>query len=613
MGQLILGSIGSAVGQHVLPKGLSAFGLHLSGQALGGFLGAQAGGLLDRAVFGWDSLAGPRLDALPVQSSTEGAPVPLIFGRSRIAGQIIWASRFSEHRTSEGGGKGGPRINRFSYSLSFAVGLCEGEIDGIGNIWANGELIGQEDLHSRLYKGGEAQLPDPLIETIEGADNAPAWRGLAYIVFEDLPLENFGNRIPNLSFEVFRSPQTDAGAARLETLVQGVDLIPASGEFAYATSSIVRDVGPGRQSWLNINNARGKPDFLAAIDDLEARLPNCRSVLIVSSWFGSDLRCGECEIRPGVETRETITRPYSWFVAGEDRTSAWLVSHSGGSPVYGGTPADASLIEAITELKARGFSVSLYPFILMDIPQGNGLEDPYGGVEQAAFPWRGRITCHPAAGEAESVDGTDTARDQVEAFFGSAAAADFTVSGQSITYSGPAEWRFRRFILHHAALAVAAGGVDGFLIGSEMRGLTTIRGESNSFPTVEELALLAAEVRQLLGAETRLSYAADWSEYFGYHPPDGSGDAFFHLDPLWSHPEIDAVAIDWYAPLSDWRDGDGHLDLEVSPSIHNADYLTGNIEGGEGYDWYYASAADRDAQIRTPITDGAYAKPRVFR
>ena len=613
MGQLILGSIGSAVGQNVLPKGLSAFGLHLSGQAIGGFIGAQAGGLLDRALFGLDSVAGPRLEALPVQSSTEGAPIPLIFGRSRIAGQVIWASRFSEHRTSEGGGKGGPRVNRFSYTVSFAVGLCEGKIDGIGNIWANGELLCQSDLNYRLYKGDEDQTPDPLIEAIEGADNAPGWRGLAYIVFEDLPLETFGNRIPNLSFEVFRPPQAGAGAARLETRIEGVDLIPASGEFAYATSSILRDDGPGRQSWLNINNSRGKPDFLAAIDDLEARLPNCRSVLIVSAWIGTDLRCGDCTIRPGVETRETVTRPYSWSVAGDDRSSAYLISRLDGRPVYGGSPADTSLIEAITELKARGFSVSVYPFILMDVAPGNGLVDPYGDAEQAAFPWRGRITCHPAPGETASVDGTDAARDQVEAFFGSAAAVNFAVSGQSLSYSGPAEWSFRRFILHHAALAAAAGGVDGFLIGSEMRGLTTIRGESNSFPAVEQLALLAVEARQLLGAGTRLSYAADWSEYSGYQPADGSGDVFFHLDSLWSHPEIDAVAIDWYAPLSDWREGDTHLDQDAASSIHDRDYLSRNVEGGEGYDWYYASAADRDAQIRTAITDGAYAKPWVFR
>ena len=62
--------------------------------------------------------------------------------------------------------------------------------------------------------------------------------------------------------------------------------------------------------------------------------------------------------------------------------------------------------------------------------------------------------------------------------------------------------------------------------------------------------------RSVLGPRTPITYGADWSEYFGHHPPDGSGDVYFHLDPLWAHPAIDAVGIDNYMPLSDWRDGD---------------------------------------------------------
>ncbi len=610
MGQLVLGSIGSAAGQAALSGGVSVLGAHVSGAAIGWLIGAGLGGWIDRQLFPGATREGPRLDRLPVQASQEGAPIPVLFGRSRLAGQVIWASNYNEQASTSGGGKGGPRVRHYAYSISFAVGICEGAIDGIGRIWANGEVLDQSGLDYRLYTGSEDQLPDPLIQAIEGAEDTPAYRGLAYIVFEDLPLETFGNRIPNLSFEVFRSPGHDN---RLEKRVRGVDLIPATGEFAYATTLVREDAGPGRQHWLNINNARGQTDFFAAIDDLEARLPDCRSVMLVSAWFGSDLRCGECEIRPGVEAREKTTRPLTWSVAGEDRTTAWLVSEANGSPAYGGTPADATLIEAIAELKARGFSVSLYPFILMDISAGNSLPDPYGGAEQAAYPWRGRITCHPARDEPATADQTTLAESQVGDFFGTASADDFTVSGGTVSYSGPAAWRFRRFILHHAALAQAAGGVDGFLIGSELRELTCVRGPGNTFPAVDALAELAGEARSLLGLGTRLSYAADWSEYFGFHPQDGSGDVFFHLDSLWSAPEIDAVAIDWYAPLADWRDGQEHLDASVAESIHAAAYLAGNIEGGEGYDWFYASEADRAAQIRTPITDGAYGKDWTFR
>jgi hypothetical protein len=63
-----------------------------------------------------------------------------------------------------------------------------------------------------------------------GAANTPAYRGTAYVVFEELPLDRFGNRMPQLSFEVFR-PILDGTTA--ESVVRAVTLIPASGEFTY--------------------------------------------------------------------------------------------------------------------------------------------------------------------------------------------------------------------------------------------------------------------------------------------------------------------------------------------------------------------------------------------
>ena len=123
---------------------------------------------------------------------------------------------------------------------------------------------------------------------------------------------------------------------------------------------------------------------------------------------------------------------------------------------------------------------------------------------------------------------------------------------------------------------------------------------------------MAAEVRTLVGPETKISYASDWSEYFGYQPQDGSGDRYFHLDPLWADDNIDFIGIDNYMPLSDWRDGVDHLDAGFG-SIYDLDYLRLNIEGGEGYDWYYHSVDAEAAQIRTAIIDGAHSEPWVFR
>ncbi|MCB1380528.1 MAG: glycoside hydrolase/phage tail family protein [Alphaproteobacteria bacterium] len=288
------------------------------------------------------------------------------------------------------------------------------------------------------------------------------------------------------------------------------------------------------------------------------------------------------------------------------------------APAFGGTPADFSVVQAIQELKARGYRVTFYPFVLMDVADGNALPDPYsdnaGTIGQAKYPWRGRITCSPAAGYAGSVDKTAAASTQVDVFFGTAQGSDFVVTGTTVSWTGGSDWGYRRMVLHYAKLCAAAGGVDSFLIGSELRGLTQVRSSTSVYPAVAKLKTLAADVSAILGTTTKVGYAADWSEYFGHHPQDGSEDVYFNLDPLWADSNINFVGIDNYMPLADWREGFSHADaLAGWSSIYDRAYLEANVEGGEGYDWYYASPADRDAQLRTPITDGASGKPWVFR
>ena len=87
-----------------------------------------------------------------------------------------------------------------SYSLSLALALCEGEILRVGRVWADGTEIEVSSLNMRVYRGGEDQLPDPKIAAVEGAELAPAYRGIAYVVIEDLQLAPYGNRVPQFTF-----------------------------------------------------------------------------------------------------------------------------------------------------------------------------------------------------------------------------------------------------------------------------------------------------------------------------------------------------------------------------------------------------------------------------
>ncbi len=614
MATILLSAAGAAIGGSI---GGTILGL--SSVAVGRFAGAALGRVIDQRVMGAgsDAVETGRVERFRLTGAGEGDPVAQVFGRMQVSGHVIWATRFSESVTVTGGGKGAtrqPERREFSYSVSLAIALCEGEITGVGRVWADGTEIAPDDLNMRVHRGTRDQLPDAKMEAVEGAGQVPAYRGTAYVVIEDLQLGAFGNRVPQFTFEVMRPAQPGGGDADEDMAhgIRAVAMMPGSGEYALATTPVHFSHGLGKSTLANVNTPAGKTDFAVSVERLGIEVPNCGSTSLIVSWFGDDLRCGDCTIRPKVEQAEFDGSEMPWSVAGETRASAVPVARDANDrPVYGGTPADASVIEAIEALTAAGQDVVFYPFILMDQMGGNTLTDPHSGEEsQPALPWRGRITTSLAPGVAGSPDDTAAADVEVADFFGTAQASDFAIAAGAVSYSGPAEWRYRRFILHQAALCAAAGGVDGFCIGSEMRGLTQIRG-AGGFPAVQALRDLAAECRAILGVDTKIGYAADWSEYFGYNAP--GGDRYFHLDPLWADDNIDFIGIDNYMPLSDWRDGRDHLDAQDWASIYDLDYLQSNVMGGEGYDWFYHSPEARAAQIRTPITDGAHDEPWIWR
>ncbi|MFW2587546.1 baseplate multidomain protein megatron [Sagittula sp. SSi028] len=645
MATIVLSAAGAAIGGSI---GGSVLGV--SAMAAGRFVGAAVGRgidaglsnrLLNQRVMGQgsDVVETGRIERFRLSGAGEGQAPSRVYGRTRIGGHVIWSTEFEEHRhetitrtsvDSGGGGGKGRSSSRsttttssttqvsYSYTVSLALGLCEGEITSVGRIWADGVEIAPSDLNMRVYTGTRHQLPDPKIEAVEGTGLVPAYRGTAYVVIEDLDLARFGNRVPQFSFEVTRP---DLSADDVPSMLRAVAMIPGTGEYALATEPVywtyaagenaLFGVGPNGQAPANINTPSEEPDFNTSLRHLAEEAPACGAASLIVSWFGDDLRCGSCEIKPKVEQTIHDAR-MPWVVSGLTRAAADEVPKDAGRAVYGGTPCDASVIQSIRRMSDQGLKVMYYPFILMDQMAGNGLQDPWtGAADQPVLPWRGRITLDHAPGQQGSNDQLAGADAEVAAFFGTAQASDFTVAGGSVSYTGPSEWRYRRFILHQAALCAAAGGVDAFCIGSEMRGLTQIRG-ANGFPAVDALRSLAAECRAILGPQVKIGYAADWTEYFGYHPQDGSGDLYFHLDPLWADANIDFIGIDNYMPLSDWRDGEDHADADWE-HIHNLDYLRANIEGGEGYDWFYPSPEARSAQRRDAISDGAYGEPWVFR
>lgn len=630
MAGLLLAGVGASIGGSI-----GGTFLGISAVVIGQSIGAVIGSAIDNYLFAPTiklSQEGPRLNEANVMTSVEGANIVRGYGRFKVAGNIIWATRLREEvvkETTKTGGKGGGGGSKvttttYNYYANFAVGLCEGEITDVHRIWADGKLLDLSQYTYRIYKGTETQEPDSYMEQKDGEGNIPGYRGLAYVVFEDMQINKFGNRIPQLTFEVTRRVTRSDNNA-VGDLITGVCLIPGTTEFGYDPNVIIQKYEDGTTNVENDHLGDGNSDWKHAIDQMQANLPNVNTVCFVVSWFGDDLRIGNCTLRPKVESKTKRTDPISWRVAGLTRDTALVVSQAGGSSAYGGTPNDLSVYRAIQDLKNRGYEVMFYPFIVMDIPSSNTLPNPYSDnaldIGQPAYPWRGRITCSPAPGYAGTVDKSAAAGTQVSNFLGTATAANFGGSDGLVNYTGTAEWSFRRFVLHYAELCRQAGGVDYFCIGTEMVEANRVRSAAGTFPFVNGLISLAAQVALLLPS-AKLGYAADWSEYNSYRPSDGSGDVYFHLDSLWADSNIDFIGIDNYMKLSDWRDSDSHDDYgdgndaygnPKGDSIYDLEYLKGQVAGGEDYDWYYASTADRVSQTRTAITDGAYGKPWVYR
>ncbi len=210
MATLILTTIGSVLGGPI-------------GAAIGATIGQQ----VDRRLFAPKARSGPRLSDLSIQTSSYGAAIPKIFGKARVSGSVIWSTDLVETREKVKTGKGQPKQTVYSYAASFAVALSGRPIRSIGRIWADGKLLRgaagdfKSPVTMRTHLGTPGQAADPLIISAEGASQTPAYRGLAYVVFEDFQLGDFGNRIPSLSFEVAADDAPVSIGAMVETLADG--------------------------------------------------------------------------------------------------------------------------------------------------------------------------------------------------------------------------------------------------------------------------------------------------------------------------------------------------------------------------------------------------------
>jgi hypothetical protein len=209
-GQVVGGVVGGAIG-------------FFMGNPMMGFqIGMSLGGMLDPPDA--PKVEGPRVTDLTHQTSTYGANIPRCYGTIPVMGNLFWLENNKIEERSEtsggGGGKGGgppePEQTTYSYFGTFAVGVCKGPIIGVRRIWIGPKLVydtASDDISTivasnmaaqafQIYVGNDTQTADPRMQATLGAANVSAHRGLAYIVFYDLPLAEFNNSLTGASVKV---------------------------------------------------------------------------------------------------------------------------------------------------------------------------------------------------------------------------------------------------------------------------------------------------------------------------------------------------------------------------------------------------------------------------
>jgi hypothetical protein len=343
----------TAVGNAILPG--------IGGTVLGA-LGRVAGGLIDQqlGLTGSRRLIGPRLENLKVQDSRYGAGIPLIYGHARVAGQVIWSSDLIETTREEnagGGGKGGGggvTTVRYSYSVNCAIAIGRGPIARLAAVWADGKQIfdglnwkaGLLD-HALFYQGTATQLPDSTLEAALGSGNVPAYRGIAYLVLTNLQLADFGNRLPNLTFEVIVN-EVDANPA----LNENTDPNLLNTGDGYATAG-------GTPALIAAGSARQVQEiFIAGMENVLTAGSNARFVVSHYDVSGTQPRLLSRNLSPAFSINQSLLG-MSWSRSPDGRMIA-LVALSSSFPM---SQAHLVLFDSVTRQFGAITTISVRNFI----------------------------------------------------------------------------------------------------------------------------------------------------------------------------------------------------------------------------------------------------------
>ena len=512
------------------------------------------------------NFSGTRLESLQIQVSTHGNAVPRVYGLMRLAGNVIWARPLREVATTTT--VNGTTTTSYSYFATVAIAICEGPILAIDEVWANSVRAPFRGLYAfdvpgnfalEEHKGTEIQQVSPLIESFEGAGMVPAYKGIAYIVIRDFPLDNYDSRLPNFTFNVNSSPVSDlvSDSARLFSMRSGrVILGPGHGPFEYGTTIVTRQKGilnandvtvpVGQPYPINQKAGSTVSDMQVSAGQLFPRFGQILGIKIKPVWYYDPTPSPNAPpvVYPSLPTDMATTRdffaPYDWTVGNVAPSGVLHIipNTSNGKPLSGGTPSDRSIMECIQYFN------SISKFIFFEPTM---------------------INIRLINGKRQKTVANGLSAESLELFMS---------RGVSRTY--------KDFIMHYVNLL--GSSVFDFSVGDGLFEATKVSDGSGNYPAVMYLASIISDIKTIVPS-LRVSYSADWREYNAPAEANSSLNREI-MTPIWQ--VSDFISINAFYPITP----------DLLQSEIDASTVQTNWEAAEGWDYSYNATRT----VQTPFT-----------
>lgn len=197
---VVVSIIGGMVGQAVI------------GGATGYMIGMGVGAVIGGYLFGPRiGASGTDLGKFQITSPVMGAPLPIIYGRCRVAGNIIWYGDFSAAEAGKGGkgGKGGGQNASVGIAVALGEGILDASTTGLRSIWKGSKKRNLANFSYNYYRGLAVQAVDPYMVANSPVGTEPVhYPHIAYVVLKNLDLGQ-APVLPNLTFEVQRTDLSD--------------------------------------------------------------------------------------------------------------------------------------------------------------------------------------------------------------------------------------------------------------------------------------------------------------------------------------------------------------------------------------------------------------------